>query len=343
MIRVGVVGCGYWGPGLVRNFYENDLVELKYICDLQPERLAKLKKRYPTVNATTNYDDLLNDPALDAIAVATPVDSHYMLAKKALEHGKHVLVEKPMCTTSQQCLDLVATAEDRRLTLMVDHTFVYHPAIRQIKDIMDRGELGEILYFDSVRVNLGLFQSDVNVIWDLAPHDLSIIDFLLDQTPMSVSAHGACHAGNGMEDIAYINLEFEKNLIAHLNVSWLSPVKIRHIMIGGTKKMICYDDLQPAEKIRVYDKGISVTQPNSDENRYQNLIQYRLGDMYVPVTPVSEALQTEIAHFVDCVMNKKKPITDGRAGLRVVKLLELANESIKQHKPQPLSMMEFAR
>jgi predicted dehydrogenase len=262
------VGCGYWGPGLVRNFYENDLVELKYICDLQPERLAKLKKRYPTVIATTQYSDLLNDPELDAIAVATPVDSHYKLAKAALEAGKSVLVEKPMCTTSQQCLDLVATAEDRGLTLMVDHTFVYHPAVRQIKEIIDRGELGKILYFDSTRVNLGLFQSDVNVIWDLAPHDLSMIDFLLGQTPISVSAFGSCHAGNDIEDIAYISLEFEDNLIAHLNVSWLSPVKLRHVMIGGTKKMILFDDLQPAEKIRVYDKGISVTQPTSDENRY---------------------------------------------------------------------------
>lgn len=338
MIKVGLVGCGYWGPGLARNFYENDLVELKYVCDLQQEKLGKLKKRYPTVIATTNYSDLLNDPELDAIAVATPVDSHYKLAKAALEAGKHVLVEKPMCTTSAECLDLVATAEDRGLTLMVDHTFVYHPAIKRIKSIIESGELGEILYFDSVRINLGLFQSDVNVIWDLAPHDLSIIDYLLGQTPTSVSAFGSCHAGNGIEDIAYINLEFENNLIAHLNVSWLSPVKVRNIMIGGTKKMICYDDLLPAEKIRVYDKGISVTQPASPEKRYENLIQYRLGDMYAPVTEVTEALQTEVAHFVDCVMNKKKPLSDGKAGLRVVQLLELANESLKSRSPRALSL-----
>lgn len=336
-VRVGVVGCGYWGPNLIRNFYEDANVELVYVCDLVQDKVAKIGRRYPTVTATTSYNDLLNDPNLDAIVVATPVHTHYPLAKQALMANKHVLVEKPMCMTSKECSDLIALAKERERILMVDHTFVYHGAIRRMKQVIDNNELGDILYFDSVRINLGLFQSDINVIWDLAPHDLSIMDYLLGKEPQAVYATGACHAGNGIEDIAYIDLKFDNNQIAHFHVSWLSPVKVRQVLVGGTKKMIAYDDLQPMEKLRIYDKGITVDQPTTDEERYQNLIQYRIGDMYAPVFDLTEALKNEVAHFVECVQTGKTPITDGHAGLRVVQILELANASLRTGQPQALA------
>lgn len=341
-LAVGVVGCGYWGPNLIRNFYENEQVELKYVCDLLPDKLAKIARRYPTVKTTVNYQDLLNDPELSAIVIATPVRTHFRLAQQALSANKHVLVEKPMCMTSAECEALVALADERKRTLMVDHTFAYHGAVTRIKDEINRGELGDILYFDSVRINLGLFQSDVNVVWDLAPHDLSIMDYLLEQTPKVVHATGACHAGNGIEDIAYITLTFENNLIAHFNVSWLSPVKVRQMLIGGTKKMIVYDDLTPMEKIRVYDKGISIAEPQSYDSQYMNQIQYRIGDMHSPVFDLTEALKIEVSHFVDCVLNGTRPITDGRSGLRIVRILEAANASLKTGQPQEIRLESFA-
>lgn len=337
-LSVGVVGCGYWGPNLVRNFYENEQVELRYVCDLAHEKLAKLARRYPTVITTADFQELLDDPTLDAIAIATPVHTHFKLADLALQAGKHVLVEKPMCMTSVECEQLIALADRKKKVLMVDHTFAYHGAVSLIKEVIERGELGEILYFDSVRINLGLFQSDVNVVWDLAPHDLSIMDYLLGQTPKTVHATGACHAGNGVEDIAYITLTFENNTIAHFNVSWLSPVKVRQILIGGTKKMIVYDDLTPMEKVRIYDKGISISEETRGYNsQYVNQVQYRIGDMHSPVIDITEALKIEVAHFVDCVINGKKPITDGRAGLRTVQILEAANASLKTGQPQQLA------
>jgi predicted dehydrogenase len=338
-LSVGVVGCGYWGPNLIRNFYENDQVQLRYVCDLDPAKLAKIGRRYPIVKTTTKYQDLLDDPTLDAIIVATPVHTHFRLAQQALTAGKHVLVEKPMCMTSVECSALVALADERKKVLMVDHTFAYHGAVRRMKQEIEQGLLGELLYFDSTRINLGLFQSDVNVVWDLAPHDLAIMDYLLDRTPHTVHATGACHAGNGLEDVAYITLNFENNLIAHFNVSWLSPVKVRQMLIGGTKKMIAYDDLSPMEKIRVYDKGISISEnENNSSSSYVNLISYRVGDMLAPVYDLAEALKVEAAHFVDCCLNGKRPITDGRAGLRVVRILEAANASLKTGRPQPLAL-----
>jgi predicted dehydrogenase len=261
------------------------------------------------------------------------------LAHLALSAGKHVLVEKPMCMTSVECEQLIAVADEKKKVLMVDHTFAYHGAVSLIKGVIERGELGEILYFDSVRINLGLFQSDVNVVWDLAPHDLSIMDYLLGQTPITVHATGACHAGNGVEDIAYITLTFENNTIAHFNVSWLSPVKVRQILIGGTKKMIAYDDLTPMEKVRIYDKGISISEETRDYNsQYVNQVSYRIGDMHSPVIDITEALKIEVAHFVDCVLAGKQPITDGRAGLRTVRILEAANASLKTGQPQALGL-----
>lgn len=341
-LSVGVVGCGYWGPNLIRNFYENERVELRYVCDLVPDKLAKIDRRYPTVKTTVNYQDLLNDPSLDAIVIATPVRTHFRLAQQALEAGKHVLVEKPMCMTSAECETLVALADERKRILMVDHTFAYHGAVKRIKDEIDRGELGEILYFDSVRINLGLFQNDVNVIWDLAPHDLSIMDHLIGQTPKTVHATGACHQSSDLEAIAYITLTFGNNLIAHFNVSWMSPVKVRQMLIGGTKKMVVYDDLTPSEKIRFYDKGIAKVEAQSYANSYGNMIHYRIGDMHSPVFDLTEALKIEVSHFVDCALTGKQPMTDGRSGLRVVRILEAANASLKTGLPQELAAEDFA-
>lgn len=335
-VRVGVVGCGYWGPNLIRNFYENNQVEVRYVCDLDLDKLVRMHKRYPSVKPTTQFEKMLEDPEIDAIVIATPVHTHYPLARKALEANKHVLVEKPMCMTSAQCRELIAMAEERSLVLMVDHTFVYHGAVRRIKQAIDSGQLGELLYFDSVRINLGLFQSDINVIWDLAPHDLSVMDYLLGKTPLTVHATGTSHTASGIEDIAYITLTFDNSLIAHFHVSWLSPVKIRQVLIGGTNQMIVYDDMTPMEKVRIYDKGITVNNPETEEQRYQNLIQYRVGDMFAPNLDLSEALKIEVAHFVDCVLNGTKPLTDGYAGLRVVQILESANASLATKQPQEL-------
>lgn len=339
IVRVGVVGCGYWGPNLIRNFYENNQVEVRYVCDLDLDKLVRMHKRYPSVKPTTKFEKMLKDPEIDAIVIATPVHTHFQLARKALMANKHVLVEKPMCMTSTECRELIALAEERKRVLMVDHTFVYHGAVRRIKKEIDSGKLGELLYFDSVRINLGLFQSDINVIWDLAPHDLSVMDYLIGRTPLTVHATGASHTASGIEDIAYITLAFDRNLIAHFHVSWLSPVKIRQVLIGGTNQMIVYDDMTPMEKVRVYDKGITVNNPETEEERYQNLIQYRVGDMFAPNLDLSEALKVEVAHFVDCVLNGTKPLTDGYAGLRVVQILESANASLASKQPQELSMV----
>ncbi len=335
-LNVGVVGAGYWGPNLIRNFYENESVTLSHVCDLDSAKLAKIAKRYPTVTTVTDFALMLDNPELQAVVIATPVHTHYSLAKQALLAGKHVLVEKPMCMNTDECRELIALASERNVTLMVDHTFVYHGAVQRIKDEIDGGTLGDVLYFDSVRINLGLFQSDINVVWDLAPHDLSIMDYLIGKNPVSIHATGACHAGNDIEDIAYITVTFEDNVIAHFNVSWLSPVKVRQILVGGTKKMIVYDDLEPMEKIRIYDKGITVEQPQTDEERYANLVGYRVGDMMAPKLDLTEALKAEVTHFVDCCLNSKRPITDGEAGLRVVQILEAANKAIKTGEVQLL-------
>jgi predicted dehydrogenase len=339
-VCMALVGAGYWGPNLIRNVYENARASLEIVCDLDKYKLEKVKKRYPAIHTTTCYQDLLQSVSIDAIVIATPVNTHYTLARQALIHGKHVLVEKPMCMTTHECIELIALAEEKNLTLMVDHTFVYHGAVQRIKKELDSGELGDLLYFDSVRINLGLFQSDINVVWDLAPHDLSIMDYLIGQPPVSVHATGACHAGNNLEDIAYITVQFENQIIAHFNVSWLSPVKIRQILVGGTQKMILYDDLEPTEKIRIYDKGITVDSPKTDEERYANLVGYRVGDMMVPNLALKEALAVEIEHFIDCVLSGKRPITDGRAGLRVVQILEAANRSIQTGTLQKMDLLE---
>jgi len=329
-ITVGVVGYGYWGPNFVRNFTEIDNVELRYICDLRLDHLDRHRNRYPTLRLTQDYSELLADKSLDAITIATPVDSHFSLAKQALLAGKHVLLSKPMCRNSAQCEELIAIADERKLVLMVDHTFVYHGAVRLMKQLITDGEVGDLLYLSSVRVNLGIFQQDVNVLWDLGAHDFSILDYLVGRTPKSMHAVGKSHTTTDLEDIAFVTLEFDDNFIANFHVSWLSPVKIRQMIIGGTRKMLMFDDHRPIEKVCIYDKGIEMSKPpQTERERYRALVQYRNGDMRAPAYENHEALKTEALHFIECITTGSTPLSDGRSGMRVVKLLELADAALK--------------
>ena len=327
MIGVGVIGYGYWGPNLVRNFAEAPGSQVLAVSDLRPQRLALAQGRYPAIEVTTDYRELLADGRIDAIAIATSVSTHFDLAMQALQAGKHVLVEKPLAATSQQALRLIEEAAARNRVLMVDHTFVYTGAVRKIQELVARNELGDIYYYDSVRVNLGLFQHDVNVIWDLAGHDLSIMDYVLPARPRAVSATGMRHVPGEPENIAYLTLFFDSNLIAHVHVNWLAPLKVRRTLIGGSSKMIVYDDLEPSEKVKVYDKGITVNNDDT-ESVYQMLIGYRTGDMWAPQLDVTEALRLEASHFIRCVEQGERPISDGEAGLRVVRILEAATQSM---------------
>ena len=328
MIGIGIVGYGYWGPNLLRNFVEAPGSEVIAVCDLNPRRLAQAVGRYPAVRASGEFDELLNDPRVDAVAIATPVSTHFELALSALQAGKHVLVEKPLTYHSAEAATLVEEAARRRLVLMVDHTFVYTSAIRKIRELTQAGRLGQLYYYDSVRVNLGLFQHDVNVLWDLAVHDLAIMDYVLDQRPTVVAATGVAHVPNQPEDVAYVTCFFPDNLIAHFHVNWLAPVKIRRTLIGGDRQMIVYDDLEPSEKVKVYDKGITlISQPDSV---YQALVGYRTGDMWAPQLDTSEALRLGATHFLDCIEQGRKPLTDGEVGLRVVRVLEAADQSMRQ-------------
>lgn len=327
MIRVGVIGYGYWGPNLVRNFMLAPGSEVTRVCDLREERLAPLQKQYPGLKTCTRASELINDADVDAVVIATPVSSHFELTLAALQAGKHVLVEKPLASTSDHARQLVDEAAARKLILLVDHTFVYTDAVRKIRELISSGQLGQIYYYDAVRVNLGLFQHDVNVIWDLAIHDLSIIDHVLPEKPVAVSATGISHVPGQPENVAYITLFFASSQIAHVHVNWLTPVKVRHTLIGGSEKMILYDDLEPSEKLKVYDKGIRVTP--GPEDVYRMLVSYRLGDMWAPRLDNTEALQTEALHFIDCVESGRTPETDGLAGLRMVNMIEAAETSLR--------------
>lgn len=330
MIGIGVAGYGYWGPKLVRNFYELPNADLLKVSDLRSERLEKAQAHYPTVKVTQDYRELLTDSRIDAIAIATPISTHFELAMKALKAGKHLLVEKPLTSNSEQAVRLIEEANRRNLTLMVDHTFVYTGAVQRIKELLVNKELGAIYYYDSVRVNLGLFQHDVNVMWDLAVHDLSIMDYLLPSKPVAVSATGISHVPGEPENIAYLTLFFEENLIAHIHVNWLAPVKVRRTLIGGSQQMILYDDIEPSEKIKVYNKGITIDNKNEEESVYQMLIGYRTGDMLAPQLSTTEALRTEALHFINCIEKAQPPLTDGEVGLRVVEILESATRSMKE-------------
>ncbi|HEY9500294.1 MAG TPA: Gfo/Idh/MocA family oxidoreductase [Pyrinomonadaceae bacterium] len=326
MIQVGVIGYGYWGPNLVRNFMAAPGSSVVAVADLREERLQPLRKLYPSLKTTKDAASVINDSTVDAVIIATPVSSHFELAVAALEAGKHVLVEKPLANTSDQARQLIDIAAARNLVLLVDHTFVYTDAVRKMRELITTGALGEIYYYDAVRVNLGLFQHDINVIWDLAIHDLSIMDFVLPDKPVAVSATGISHVPGQPENVAYITLFFPNRQIAHVHVNWLTPVKVRHTLIGGSEKMILYDDLEPSEKIKVYDKGITVTP--RPEDVYKLLVSYRSGDMYAPRLDNTEALQNEALHFIDCIENGASPETDGQAGLRMVSMIEAAEKSL---------------
>lgn len=326
MIRVGVIGYGYWGPNLVRNFAEATRCQLASVSDLRQERLSAVKRRYPFVKVSQDYKDLLSDKGIDAIAISTSISTHYKIAMDALRAGKHVLVEKPLATTSEQAEKLVREAKARKRVLLVDHTFVYTGAINKIYELVKNKVLGDIYYYDATRVNLGLFQHDINVIWDLAVHDVSVMDYVLPLKPYAVSATGMSHIAGQPENIAYLTLFFKNRMIGHIHVNWLAPVKVRRTLIGGSRKMIVYDDLEPSEKVKVYDKGINVK--SDSKSIYKMLVSYRTGDMWAPELDITEALHTEINHFIDCIENRKRPITDGESGMRVVGILEAATRSM---------------
>ncbi len=333
MIRVGVIGYGYWGPNLVRNFADAAGSQVTMVSDLSADRLAKAARRYPAVRVTRDHRELIEHTTVDLVVIATPVSTHFDLAMQALRAGKHVLVEKPLAATSEQGLRLMEEAERRRLTLAVDHTFVYTGAVRKIRELVTGGAIGEIDYYDSVRVNLGLFQHDVNVIWDLAPHDLSIMSYLIKAKPEAVSASGQVHL-NGFEDLAYMTVFFSDKIIAHINVNWLSPVKVRTTLIGGEKKMVVWNDLDADEKVKVYDKGVAI---KNGEGVHELLVSYRSGDMWAPKVEQTEALASEARYFVDCVQRNRTPFNDGEAGLGFVKILEAADQSL-QAKGRPVTV-----
>ena len=331
MIRLGVIGYGYWGPNLVRNFAEVPGCQLVAVSDMRADRLAAVRARYPGVRTFADPNQLMSERRIDAVDIVTPVSTHYDLAMQALKAGKHVLVEKPLAVTADQAAQLVDEAERRKLVLSVDHTFVYTGAVRKMRELVHSGGVGDIYYYDSVRVNLGLFQHDVSVMWDLAVHDLAIMDYVLPLKPIAVSATGMSHLEGKPENIAFLTLFFENRLIAHLHVNWLAPVKVRRTLVGGSKKMIVYDDLEPSEKIKVYDKGVTLTNETASpgpQQRYRMLVDYRSGDMWAPRLDITEALTTEARHFISCVEAGQPTMTDGQAGLRVVRILEAATESI---------------
>jgi predicted dehydrogenase len=326
MINIGIIGYGYWGPNVVRNFVNNEGTRVKIICDNNQNSLNRAAKAYPGIDLTNDSRDVVESQDIDAVAVITPVSTHYELAKKALENGKHVFVEKPFTATVAQAEELIDISDRKNLKIMVDHTFLFTGAVRKIKQLIDEDILGNIYYYDSTRVNLGLFQHDINVVWDLAPHDFSVMDYIINENPSAVTAAGKSHI-NGFEDIAYITVHFTNNMIAHFNVNWLSPVKVRSTLIGGEKKMLVWNDIDADEKIKVYDKGIEI---KNREGIYNLLVSYRSGDMWAPKVEQTEALGLETEYFVHCIVHDKTPMNDGHAGLRIVKVLEACNQSLKQ-------------
>ncbi len=326
MINVGVVGYGYWGPNLVRNFVASPDANVVTVCDRDAGRLQKVQALYPAVEVTTSAEEMIADPRIDAVIVATPVDAHFPIAMAALKAGKHVFVEKPIASTADQARQLVEEAAKRGLVLHVDHTFVYTGAVRKMHELIRTDAFGQVRYYDSTRVNLGLFQHDVNVLWDLAVHDLSIMAYVLGQTPVAVSATGHTHMPGQPEYAAFLTVYFSGDTIAHINVNWLSPVKVRRTLVGGDKQMIVYDDNEPSEKIKLYDKGISVTETPEDVRKV--LISYRTGDLWVPKLQELEALSVEAAHFCACIRGEEKSLTGGEAGLELVRILEAANQSM---------------
>ena len=325
MVKIGVIGYGYWGPNIVRNFHAATGAQVTMVCDQRAESLTRVKRTFPAVNLTTNAMDVLRSPDVDAVAVVTPVWTHFDLAKAALENGKHVFVEKPFTSTTQQAEQLIELGAKKNMRIMVDHTFLFTGAVKKIHQLIEDGDLGTLYYYDSTRVNLGLFQHDVNVIWDLAPHDLAIMNHLIKDQPTAIVATGASHL-NGHEDVAYITVYFQTNMVAHFNVNWLSPVKVRTTLIGGERRMVVWNDVEADEKVKVYDKGVEIT---AREGVYNLLVSYRSGDMWAPKVEQTEALKAECQYFVECVRDGAEPFNDGLAGLKVVQMLEAADRSVK--------------
>jgi predicted dehydrogenase len=327
LVRVAVIGYGYWGPNVVRNLHALEHCEVVSVCDKNTDVLKRASRQYPAIQMTTDFAEVLSSPQIDAVAIVTPVWTHFALAKAALENGKHVFLEKPLTSTTEQAEELIELAERKNLKLMVDHTFLFSGPVQKIRQLVDSGVLGKLYYFDSTRVNLGLFQHDVNVIWDLAPHDLSIMDHIIQEKPEAVVATGGRHL-NGLADLAFITIYFPGTVIAHVNVNWLSPVKVRTTLIGGEQKMLVWNDLDVDEKIRVYDKGVKIT--SKEDLDRELLVSYRSGDIWAPKIEQTEALNVELAYFIDCIRTDRKPFNDGVAGLRVVKLLEAADASLQK-------------
>jgi len=327
MLNVGVIGYGYWGPNVVRNFYNNPNATVVAVCDLNVKSLQRVLSMYPSMETTADPADILNNPQIDAVAIVTPISQHFPLAKRALENGKHVFVEKPFTRHASEAEQLIELAERKNLRIMVDHTFLFNGAVRKIRELIESNILGRLYYYDSTRVNLGLFQNDANVVWDLAPHDLSIIDHLISNGPEAIVATGENHV-NGVEDMAFVTMYFPDKVIAHLNVNWLSPVKVRTTLIGGEKKMLLWNDLEADEKIKIYDKGVD--RPNGPAG-YDLRVSYRAGDLWAPRVEQVEALTLEVQYFVECILNGQTPFNDGHAGLRVVQMLEAIDRSMTQN------------
>jgi predicted dehydrogenase len=327
MVNVAIIGYGYWGPNLVRNFNALSDAKVKKVVDLTPQRLAAVQSLYPSIEVSSSVDELWNDTSIDAVVIATPVFTHFELAKKALQAGKNVLIEKPMTDTVAHALELIDLAEQKGKLLMVDHTFLYTGAVQKMKSLVDSGALGKLKYFDSTRINLGLIQQDVNVLWDLAPHDISILDYLAGYEPVSVNATGVSHIHNGIENIAYLTVNYNTDFVAHFNCSWSSPVKIRMMLLGGDDKMVVFNDMEPSEKIKVYDTAHSVTTP---EEKQKVLVDYRVGDVYIPKLASTEALSGMAKDFVKCILSGGTPVASYKSGLNTVRILEAAQHSIKQ-------------
>jgi predicted dehydrogenase len=328
MLRVGIIGYGYWGPNLLRNFSTVNNCKVEYVVDFRQERLISIQKNFPAIKTSTNPNDILLSDKIDAVVIVTPVHTHYELGKKALTMGKHVLLEKPMTSSSAQAIELMSLADKKGLLLMVDHTFLYTGAVQRMKNLVQSGDIGNLQYLDSTRINLGLFQPDINVLWDLAPHDISILSFLSNEKPISVNANGISHTKNNIENMAYLTLNYQSSFIAHFNCSWSSPVKIRMMLIGGDQKMIVYNDMEPTEKIKIYETGYKV---KSDEEKRNVLVDYRVGDIFVPKLTTGEALTLMAQDFVDSIMKKKQPISNAQIAIEVVKVLEAAQVSIKNN------------
>ncbi len=325
-MKVGVIGLGYWGPNLVRNFSALPDVEKVIACDQRTERLQFIKNKFPAVELTSNADDVINGNS-DIVVIATPVYTHYNIAMSCLEAGKHIWVEKPFTATTSEAESLIEIAEKRNLKIFVDHTFIYTGAVRKMKELVDKGELGKILYFDSERINLGLFQRDVNVVWDLAPHDLSIMNYVLGNHKIEAVCSNGIANYNGKENIAHLSIYFEDNCFAHFHVNWTSPVKIRRMIVGGDKKMLVFDDMENFEKIKVYDSGVDF---KTQESIHEALVQYRIGDMFSPKVNQTEALALGAQEFINAIKENRNPLTDGVDGLNVVKILEASSQSLKE-------------